>query len=115
MLSSLEQVRDACLSVTENVGHYEAMDKTTAYCVWAEDMESAKLDANNIKIAQTIEGTIDYFTKDEDDPNLEAFPAAFNAAGFAWELNSVQYEDETKFIHYEWLFRVRQWYGDVDI
>lgn len=115
MLSCLEPVMTACLSVTENVGHYEAMDKTDAYCVWAEDMEASALEADNYKAGQTIEGTVDYFTKDEDDPNIEAFQQAFNAAGFWWELNTVQYEDETKYIHYEWLFRVREWYGDVDV
>lgn len=115
MLSCLKQVMDACLSVTNNVGHYEAMDKTDKYCVWAEDGEYSSLEADDYKAGQMVEGTIDYFTKDEDDPNIEAFQEAFNAARIGWNLNSVQYEDETQFIHYEWLFRVRQMYGDVEL
>ena len=107
MLSCLESVRAACVSVTTNTGHYEAFDKTDKYCVWAEDSETDALAANNYKAGQTITGTIDYYTKDEDDPNPEKFQNAFNEAGFGWLLNSVQYEDETGFIHYEWLFRVR--------
>lgn len=107
MLSCLDAVREACLSVTQNVGHYEAFDKNDKYCVWAEDTETNSLEADNYKAGQTITGTVDYFTKDEDDPNIEKFQIAFNAARIGWSLNSVQYEDETGFIHYEWLFRVR--------
>ena len=111
MLPCLEAVRDACLSVTTNVGHYEAVEKTDKYCVWAEDGEIGSLEADNHKIGQTIEGTIDYFTKEEDDQNIEKFQLAFIAAGIGWRLNSVKYEDETRYIHYEWLFRVRNGYG----
>ena len=106
MLSCLDRVRDALLSVTENVGHYEAMEQADKYCVWAEGREAGNIQSDNKKEGQTIEGTIDYFTKDDDDAAPDAFQSAFNAAGFAWTLNQVQYEEETRYIHYEWLFRV---------
>ena len=108
MLSSLQQVADALTTVTDNVGHYTAWDDTDRYIVWAEDGESAQLVADNYKPGQTIEGTIDYFTKSEDDENIAKIPQALNHAGIWWYLNSVQYEDDTRFIHYEWLFRVYQ-------
>lgn len=111
MLSCLETIKNICLSVTENVGHYEALDETDKYCVWAEDSESDALNTDNYKGGQTIQGTIDYFTKDEDDPNIEAFQTELNKARIGWSLNSVQYEDETGFIHYEWIWKVRQMYG----
>lgn len=112
MLSCLEAVKNALLTVTENVGHYTAWDDSDRYIVWAEDMEVAALNTDNYKGGQLIEGTIDYFTRNEDDENIEKIQLALNAARIGWELNSVQYEDETRFIHYEWLFRVRQMYGD---
>lgn len=112
MLSSLETVMNALLTVTDNVGHYTAWDDSDRYIVWAEDSEVEALNTDNYKSGQTIEGTIDYFTKTEDDPNIEAIPNALNAARIGWSLNSVQYEDETRFIHYEWLFRVKQCYGN---
>lgn len=112
MLSSLEGLKAVLLTVSENFGHYEALDTSQPYGVWAEDGETANLDADNCKAGQTIEGTIDWFTKDEDDPVIAAIPNALNAARIGWELNSVQYEDETGYIHYEYLFRVRQSYGD---
>ena len=115
MLSCLTQVMEALLTVTDNVGHYEAMDKTDKYCVWAEDMEASSLEADNYKAGQMVQGTVDYFTKDEDDPNIENFQIAFNAAGFNWSLNSVQYEDETGYIHYEWLFNVRNEYDGTEV
>ena len=114
MLSCLEQVRDALLTVTENCDHYEAVNKTDRYIVWAEDREYNALDVNNYKNGQAVEGTIDYFTKDEDDENINAIQVALNRARIAWFLNSVQYEEETQFIHYEWVFRVRQMYGEDD-
>ena len=107
MLSCLQVVANSLLTVTQEVHHYQAMDKQDKYCVWAEDGESGNLDADNVKAEQTITGTIDYFTRDDDDTAPDAFQQAFNAAGFGWSLNSVQYEDDTRYIHYEWLFRVR--------
>lgn len=115
MISSLENVMTALVGVCDNVSHYEAMDKTAPYVVWAEGAEVASLEADNWKGGQTIEGTIDLFTKDEDDPLMDGIPNALNAARIGWNLNSVQYEDETELIHYEWLFRVRQGYGDVEV
>lgn len=112
MLSSLETVMNALLTVTENVGHYTAWDDSDRYIVWAEDMELSSLRADNSVQAELVEGTIDYFTKDEDDEHIGEIPLALNRAGIDWRLNSVQYEDETRFIHYEWIFRVRQSYGD---
>ena len=115
MLSSLETVKNALLTVTDNVGHYTAWDDSDRYIVWAEDSESAQLVANNYKPANTIEGTIDYYTTIEDDENISLIPEALNHAGIWWRLNSVQYEDETRLIHYEWIFRVRQKYGNDQI
>lgn len=115
MLSSLNGVMDALLTVTDKVYHYTAPADSTRYIVWAEDMEVASLNADNWKPGQTIEGTIDLYTKDEDDAWIVAVPNAMNAARIGWELNSVQYEDETRFIHYEWLFRVKQSYGNMEV
>lgn len=115
MLSALEGLKAVLLTVSENFGHYEALDKSQPYGVWAEDGEAGDLAVDNYKAGQTIEGTIDWYTKDEDDPVLLAIPNALNAARIGWALNSSQYEDETGYIHYEYLFRVRQTYGDDEI
>ena len=106
MLSKLEQVKEALLTVTDNVGHYEALSQTDKYIIWAEDGEGSSIEGDNYKQEQSIQGTIDYYTKDEDDPNVEGIQTALKAARISFYLNSVQYEDETQYIHYEWVFEV---------
>lgn len=79
-----------------------------AYIVWAEDEESESLNADNKKQRQGIHGTIDFFTKQEFDSRIDELQEKLNTLeNYSWRLNSVQYEDETNFIHYEWDFWVR--------
>lgn len=100
----LTNLRDALLEITQDVFHYEATHKPDKYIVWAEDTEAGFLNADDTKEEQVIQGTIDYFTKTEYDPNFKLIQAKLNSIDVAWSLNSVQYEEETKFIHYEWVF-----------
>ena len=106
MLSALESVKEALLTVSDNVFHYEANNKLDKYIVWAEDSEGSSVEADNKKINQSIQGTIDYYTKEEGDTAVESIQNALNSAEVSFYLNSVQYEDETEFIHYEWVFEV---------
>ena len=93
-------------TVTDNVSHYEAMGITDKYIVWAEDSEGSSVEGDDRKINQSIQGTIDYFTKQDFDENVDKIQAALTAACISFYLNSVQYEDETEYIHYEWVFEV---------
>lgn len=107
MTSCLDKVKDALLSVSGlSVSHYEAVKKVAPYCVWAENGSGAQLNANNRMRQQAVAGVIDYYTKTEDDPNADAIQNALNAHGVSFDLYLVQYEDETKLIHYEWEFEV---------
>lgn len=100
----LTDLRDALLEVTQATFHYEAMYKPDKYIVWAEDSEASSLNADNKKTEQVIQGTIDYFTKMEYDPNMKSIQQKLNSINIAWILNSVQFEEETGYIHYEWIF-----------
>lgn len=100
------RVRDALLTVTDNVGHYEALDKTDQYIVWAEDSEGETRNGNNRKLEQCIQGTIDYFTKTDGDPNVDKIQEALSEAGIPFLLNSIQHEEETEYIHFEWTWEV---------
>lgn len=102
----INKVRDALLKVSSNVWHYEAMGKTDKYIVWAEDMEGGSVHGDGKKLEQAIQGTIDYFTKEEGDPTVDRIQEALNGASIPFELSSVQYEEETGFIHYEWIWEV---------
>ena len=92
------------------VYHYwrSAPEGLESYVVWAEDGEGNSLDADNKKQIQGIHGTIDLFTKTEFDRLADEIQEGLNnLENVSWRLESVQYEDETMFIHYEWEFWVR--------
>lgn len=71
------------------------------YAVWQEQSES-NFHADNSKAERCLEGTIDYFTQEESDSNLDAIEAALDSFGATWSLVSVQFESETYLIHYSW-------------
>ena len=45
-------------------------------------------------------------TKSEYDTMTDSIQEALNCEDISWTLNSFQYEDETKLLHYEWLVKV---------
>ena len=103
--NKIYRIRDALLTVSKDVYHFEALKKEDKYIVWAEDGESNSGHADNKK-NQVIQGTIDYFTKDDADPAVEEIQEALELYEISYKLNSVQYEDETEYIHYEWIWEV---------
>jgi hypothetical protein len=103
---TLNDLRDLLLTITPSVFHYEASSQTGNYIVWAEDREGTSLFADNKKIQQVLQGTIDYFTKTEFDPVVDQIQEKLNTAKTAWSLNSIQHEKDTGYIHYEWVWEV---------
>lgn len=77
------------------------------YGVYAED-GSNDLEANNLHAERIIEGTVDYFTRDDTGAPKATIEAALEASGCAWRLESVQFEDDTGFIHFEWVFQTQE-------
>ncbi len=102
----LSDIRDALLEVIPDVFHYEAWAKPDKYIVWAEDNEVSSLNADNKKDEQVIEGTIDYFTKTEYDDNVVLIQQKLNSIDVSWRLSSIQHEQDTGYIHYEWIFEL---------
>ena len=90
--------------VTDSVSHSEKL-KSDRYFVWQEDGE-AILFANDRADEQAITGTTDLFTTQEFDPWADALGAAFDEFGIAWSVESIQYEEDTGFYHYEWAWEV---------
>ena len=88
------------------MGHYEALKQDDRYIIWAEDGSGSRLGADNAVEYQSITGTIDLYTSMESDPYVEQIQSALKAAKICYYLNAVQYEDDTKLIHYEWVFEV---------
>lgn len=103
---TLDNVESALLTVTSKTKHYSANGLTGNYIVWAEDGQANSVWANNKMQAQTVSGTIDYFTKIENDPNFNAIQTALLTAGISFRWSSTQLEKDTKYIHHEWIFEV---------
>ena len=108
LVSKSQKIRDALNSVT-GLKCYHLMKPATVtapYAVWQEDSEGESNYADNVKTEQVLQLTVDYFTKTEYDSTIDSIQDALNSAGIAWILNSFQYEDDTKLMHYEWLCKV---------
>ena len=99
-----ETIIAAHTAVTQAVSHGRRL-KSSRYFVWQED-GSNDLEANNGHAEGAVQGTTDLFTKQEFDPWAEALEQSFNLRGIAWYLNSAQYEEDTGFWHYEWVWEV---------
>lgn len=102
----LSDLKNLLVSVGKPVFHYEATKQSDQYIVWAEDGEGASGRGDNQKTIRVIQGTIDYFTKTEYDDTVDTIEAKLNEADIAWKLNSIQYEQETGYIHYEWVWEM---------
>lgn len=75
------------------------------YGVYAEDA-AGHFYADNQMTSQSCEGTVDLFTRAEGDTAKNKVQTALDSIGCSWRLNSVQYEEDTRYIHYEWVFEV---------
>jgi hypothetical protein len=108
LVSKAKKIRDALVSV-EGLKCYHLQKPasvTAPYAVWQEDSEGDSHYSDNLKSEQVLQATIDYFTKSEYDTMTDSIQSALNREDISWTLNSFQYEDETKLLHYEWLVKV---------
>ena len=96
---------DAHRTVTDSVSHYRRL-KSDRYFVWQEESRN-DFEADGLHGEKAVEGTTDLYTKQEFDPWAAAFESSLDTDGvIAWYLNSTQYEEETGFHHYEWVWQV---------
>ena len=105
---NLADLEELLAGLSENVFHYEAVGRSDQYIVWSEDSEGGNLNADDQKELQVIQGTIDLFTKMEGDPLFKKIQKTMNENEISWRLNSVQYEEETGYIHYDWVFEIEE-------
>lgn len=63
---------------------------------------SADADAGSEKM---LEGFVDYFARNDALTAKDSIETALRGLGIWWSLNSVQYEEDTGYIHYEWEWR----------
>lgn len=106
IIYKLKKMADTLKMVHSEVYHYHADTKNKRYIVWAEEAEANSLYGNDKKDAQVISGSIDLYTNIEFDELIDNLQKALRAADVTFVLNSVQYEDETELIHYEWTWEI---------
>ena len=110
--SKLYQIGTKLATLTTECFHYWRPVKNVPCLMWAESGEENSFNSDNHKAEQNIVGTCDLYTKTEFDPLIDEVQEALDEMGLTWALNSVQYEDETQTIHYEWTWGVAV-YGEV--
>ena len=99
-----EKIIRAHTNVTDNVSHNERL-QSDRYLVWQEEKEEAHF-SDNLHSEKAMRGTTDLFTKLEFDPWRRQIENEFSRLQIAWELNSIQYEPDTGFTHFEWVWEV---------
>lgn len=103
----LNDLKNLLLTIGPPVHHYSASSQTDNYIVWAEDGDGNTVHADDKKAERAISGTLDYFTKIANDPVKQQIENALDSDdGLAWTLNSTQREQDTGYIHYEWVWEI---------
>ena len=104
ILLKLEQT---LVLITEETYRSTAPEGTEPpYLVFDDDGQSDGLYGDGKMVKQGIEGTIDLFTKTEDDPLFDLVQKKLNDAGIGFRYNSKQYEEGTGITHYEWIWNI---------
>ena len=92
-------------AVTDQVSHAKRLN-SDRYFVWQEEgSDDLMLNGRHAERGQS--GTTDLYTKMEFDPWKRQFEDSMTAASIVWRHNSTQYEEDTGFFHYEWVWGVR--------
>lgn len=99
--NTLKKLYEPFLTLNCTVTHYRRSTRPP-YLVWTEKGEEESFEANNRKAEQQISGIVDYYTKREFDPIVDDAQEILNGEEVGWRLDSVQYEEETNLIHYQW-------------
>lgn len=107
MKNKLIPIRDMLVRILPDATyHYWRQVSKKRYIIWAEDGEENSLNLDNKKAIQQVTGTIDLFTQTEYDPIADEIQEGLNELEIGWTLLDVNYEEETKLIHWEWEFKV---------
>lgn len=85
----------------------DARERQRDHGTWAEDYEKT-LHANNAHAERVWQGMIHWFTRLDTGAGKAAIEAALDAAGIPYRLDGVDYEEDTGFLHYVWIFEVME-------
>ena len=102
----LDALATALAEANLNFAHY-AWSKAPDgdYGTYSEDSGN-DLTANDQHIERGTDCWLNYFTRDDSGTPRTTIEGILNGLGIPWYLNSVQYENNTGYIHYEWGFGI---------
>ena len=73
------------------------------YIVYSENSMD-DLEANGLHIERATVGTVDLFTRDYSDDAKDPVEQALSGLpGIVWQLETIQFEEETRYVHYSWM------------
>lgn len=102
-------IRNALLGIEDEtipIYHYWRSSKDTRYIIWQEDGEVA-LQSGNHKAEQGATGTIDLFTKKENDACFDMIQKVLNETeNVSWYYDGTDYEEDSNLIHHNWRWTV---------
>ena len=110
----LQDLKTMLLTIGPPVYHYFASGQTGNYILWAEDGSGSALYADDHIDRHTIQGTIDYYTKTEYDPVAKQIEDALNGSDVSWYPGPVQHEQDTGYIHHEYIWEIDDAEDDPD-
>lgn len=99
-----ERVIAAHTAVTDQVSHIQRMN-SDRYFIWQEDGRN-DLISDGAHSETVVTGSTDLYTTMEFDPWAGAFEAELDRRGISWSFSSLQLEEESGFLHYEWNWEV---------
>ena len=89
-----------------NFAHYAWSEAPSGdYGTYAEDSGNDFV-ADEIHAERGTDCWLNYFTRDDSGVPRTTIEGILNGLGIPWYLNTVQYENDTGYIHYEWGFSI---------
>ncbi len=98
-----ESIVKAHTAVTDAVSHRQRL-QSDRYFVWQED-GARDFVAENCHLEKAVTGTMPVH-RTLTQSAKDAFEASLYRMEIAWYLNSIQFEEDTGFTHYEWVWEV---------
>lgn len=103
----IQELKDALISVGIPLSHGWAHKAKAPYLVWREDGGGDPLKANGKTAEHPIRGTVHLFEpEDLEESKYHKVERALNSIECAWDLSSIQHEQETGLVHFEWSWEV---------
>lgn len=100
---TVNQLKTALATTLYPFAHYAWSHAPSGdYGVYGED-GGAELSADNLSHESKVEVVVDLFTRKDDGAPKTAVESAIRNAGGKAHLDTVQYEDDTGYIHYSWV------------